>query len=564
MIFLSVYAVAGVFGAVCLAAVAASPGRARSVIAIACHAAALLALLAAAVAPGVVFDSETYFGDLWTAYEAVAKSLHGLRSSLDYFSPIGPVYDWMFAAALRLQAPSAAVVPFAGALAGGGAAVLSILTLRRCASPLGLALATLAAVAVAVSPREIDAVFARSDMSLLAPYNRWAWALFIPVALRAAIPVAGRDPLGAAAMGLAIALMLLLKVTYGAAALGLLVAGAILRPGGWRDAPPALLAMTAALGAAEILSGQVSPYFGDLATAAAMEANGLRIFKLAPQLGEAGFACIVALIALALTAPREKGGAGLSDLTLLRAAALIVAVAGAGCAILMQNHYVSEAAVYALLPLIAVEWTGFLRDPPDAAKRGNARPHPSVATGSLASAALLLGVVAATARPALIDVGFVLAQQVQFRRLPPDPALAGTPLADLIVHPRWLPDGACSSGVCKDRARMVSGRDLLLEAGAGEPGAGTILALNFSNPFPMLLGAPPPSGAPIWLHADRSFSAERHVAPEVLFEGVGYVMVARGEPNAEALTDIYAPFVTDNYRRLAEDPHWTLWVADGP
>ncbi len=505
------------------------------------HAATALLLLFSALMTGILYDDNTYIGDLWTAFDAMNKTVEGQRSSVDYFNPIGPVYEWILALALHLRAASATTVLLAGAIAGALAALLGGAMLSRRMSGLGVAMALLATAAAAVSGREIDALFTNLTVDFLAPYNRWGWAFLIPVALRLATPARGRDLIGAMACGFAIAALLCLKATYGVAALGLLACSVGLRVERLANGLLTLAATAAALLLAQALTGQILPYFHNLQTAAHFATSGLRLLDFNRQAGEMMLAALLGVLFLALT----WQGSGLSRADAVRAVIMLCLVAGMGSAVLMQNHYVTEAGLYCILPLIAVEWTGFLR-------RALPRRDPAIA-------ALLVALAFVTLRPAVIDTAVLASSQLEYLLKGPDPRLAGTALHDLRVHPRHTgEEGPCDTGSCNDYARMLSGLALLQKAGAGASDAGRVLTLNFSNPFPILLDKPSPRAAPIWFHKDRSFSETDFTPPEALFGDVGFVMIARNEGNAEVLSRIYHDSLARDFTQVAEDPHWLL------
>ncbi|MEO1459897.1 MAG: hypothetical protein AAFV49_20330, partial [Pseudomonadota bacterium] len=328
------------------------PDRSRIVLALAAALGTAAVLLLSLFAPGVFFASDDYFHDVWTVYEAINKAASGLRSSADYFSPIGPVQDWIYGAAIALGPASAATLPLASTLAAILGIALAVAMLARRISLLGLCLTAFVLVATAASPRELDTLFTDLQQNYLAPYNRWAWALLIPVALRLATPSRGPDALGAVATGIAIAALILLKVTYGAAALGLLAVAAVLRTEPLRDIALAAIAVVLCIGIAELATGQVLPHYHDLAFVAGMETVGLRYKKFTRLLGEFTVVMLVSLFLLmlldALSAQEEEAPPDRA-----RPILLMLAVGGAGAVILMQNHYSTEAAVYAVLPLIA-------------------------------------------------------------------------------------------------------------------------------------------------------------------------------------------------------------------
>lgn len=536
MMLLSVYAVAGVLFCIGALIVARFPTQYAKVLAILIFGFAVFGLFLTATTPGLYYNYDGYFGDLWTATETINKTHYGLQSSVDYFNPIGPVYSLVYALLLVFEPePTVATVVHASALAAGLAAGLGVIIVWKHVSLLGLAIVTLSIVGVAVSGRGNGEILNDMPMHYLAPYNRWAWALFLPVVVRLALPFK-RDQLGDVALGLAIALLLLLKVTYGAAALGLLAARLVILPGAWRQLPFTILGLAVVLLGLELATGQLSAHLRDLALTATLPESGLRIPKLFGQLGEMALFCAVALIAYFGTLQKNVSW---SD---IRPVLFILLVAGAGCAVLMQNHYAVEAAVYPLLLLIALEWT----------KRLNARKEGA----NLQERTLIAGAVAAIVFFPVIDISMHVGQRVQFATNAPDPSFGGTPYANLRFEPYLVASSDSKlNSVADGYAGTVEGLNMLRAAGADLPGAGTVVALNFANPFPMLLNQPSPKGTPIWLHEGRTFSDETFVAPDVLFEGVGYVMHVTNET---ALWSIYQSVLESEFSVASQGDHWTL------
>jgi transposase len=214
-------------------------------------------LVLVGTATGLYFNYDAYFGDLWTATDALNRVDRGLHASTDFFSPIGPVYYWGLAAGIALGGdPTPASILHASAVAGALAAVFSVALLWRRMSLLGIAVVVFSVVAVAVSGRGNGELLFQLPMHYVAPYNRWAWALFMPVALRLCLPADRRDILGSLVLGVALALLMMTKVTYGAAAMGLLLVHAVLVCGGWRELPGALVMLGLCLGALEVATGQ--------------------------------------------------------------------------------------------------------------------------------------------------------------------------------------------------------------------------------------------------------------------------------------------------------------------
>lgn len=516
------------------------------------HCFSVLLILIGLATPGIWYDASTYLGDLWTAFDAVKKTEQDLLSSTDYFSPIGPAQGWIYGASLWLHPPSARTIVLANVLVASLALVLTLLLLRKRASPLTAALIGVIAVSTALTPRDIDLPGLQS--SFLAPYNRWGWALLMPVAMRAAVPITNRDIPGTIVLGGTIALLLLLKVTYGAAAMGILMVAIALQPRQWQEGAIAFAAIAAALISLELLSGgQVRAYLNDLSATVNMSSNGLRPAKLLYELMSFALAAIGSLIVV-LASVRGEGEERLRALRNGHWRALLISAAtgGAGLIVLMQNHYTNEATTLLLMPLIVAEWSGLLiqRDETGALWR----------SGGEWIALLLLVTMA---RPAL-DAGMVLAQPIQLKRNAPLPAFVQTEFHDLVIEDTHLPaaNGACSDSTCNDYSRMVGGRQLIQRHCPLRLGQ-SVLTANFSNPFPAFLGISSPRRGAIWFHADRSFSRTVHIPYARLFEGVACLMEARSEPNGALFMQIYGPDVRRNFQPVAQDDNWTLWKRNG-
>jgi hypothetical protein len=515
------------------------------------HALSALLILLAISTRGIWYKAETYLGDFWTAQEAIHKTAQGLHSSLDYFSPIGPVMEWLYVLTLFVQPPAASSVVLANVCVAIVALLLTVLLLHRRASPLAIAITGLIAVTTALTPRDIDSLITAAESSMLAPYNRWGWALLVPVAMRGALPIARVDLLGGLLIGAVIALLLLLKVTYGLAAIGIFMVALVLQPTRWREFGAVAVSLLLCLAVVDLATGgQLRAYLNDLALTAQMPSNGVRIPKLF-----SGLPVFVAFafgsLLLQLAATRDDTQSAIGPLIKnWRPLLLALAVGGSGLVVLMQNHYYTEATTLLLMPLIVAEWTGLT-------VMGTAAAPGIWKRGGEWIGALLLVTLALPA----IDAGFILAQKVQTMRKAAPAQFAGTEFRDLVIDETHLPtaDGQCASSTCRDVRRMLTGRELLQRLCPAYRQR-AVLALNFSNPFPALLGAPSPRHAPIWLHSDRSFSAAAHVPGETLLADVGCVMIAKNESNAAALAAIYNADLRRAFQRAGQNAQWQLWV----
>ena len=512
------------------------------------HGLSVLLILISLATPGIWYDATTYLGDLWTAFDAVQKTQQGLLSSIDYFSPIGPAQGWFYGASLWVYPASARTIVFANILVAALALLLTLVLLRNRSSPVTIALVGIIAVTTALTPRDIDLPGLQS--SFLAPYNRWGWALLMPVAMRAAVPITKSDVPGAVILGAAISLLLLLKVTYGVAALGILIVAVGLQVRQWKEGAIAFSSCAAILITVELLTaGQVRAYMNDLSAAALMSANGLRPAKLLYLLMSFALAGIGSLIMM-LAALRRKGELPITALRNgpWRGAIIAAATGAAGLVVLMQNHYNNEATALLLMPLIVAEWSGLL-----------ARPDEPGALWDRGGEWIALLLLVVLARPA-VDAGMVLAQPLQLLRNAPLKAFAGTEFHDLVIEDTHLPaaNGTCNDSTCRDYRRMLSGQKLI-QRHCGLRQGQSILTANFSNPFSALIHSASPRRGAIWFHADRSFSTDVHVPYAQLFEGVACLMEARSEPNGTLFMQIYGSNLSRNFRPVAQDEDWTLW-----
>ncbi|MCK7616081.1 hypothetical protein [Roseibium sediminicola] len=541
MTVLATYVMAAALSPILFAALfLKAPLSSRSVGFFALMSAVVLIALSAAL-PQLIFDHERYLHDLWTAFETANKAASGLASSTDYFSPIGPVYDWVFRIAVAIRPLGATTVPLASSIFAFGVLMLALAALGRQLSLGTLGLVTLIAVATIVSPREPDMIFAQTTMSWLAPYNRWAAGLTAIVAAAFICPPGRRGSVEAVLLGVCLALVLLTKVTFGAALAGLLVAALVFRNVAWQHAGLVVAGSAAFLAVAEVLTGQVSANLADIRTVSGFAGEGWRLIKLLSQMGEAALWAVGSAALYLLLCEQLQQEKRVVPVLLMATAAAMAWV------ILMQNHWVSESPVYAVLPVVAAEWAGLFR-------RGEAGDWmPARLSGRILAG---LAVLLALTYPAR-DGGTLIAQWARGLQYPENEKLAGTGQAGFLIYPRWFDEP--DSKVVVDYKRMLDGLDLLRRAGADQPEAGPVLALNFANPFPALMNRPSPAQAPVWFQKGRIFSEDVHQPAEVLFSDADYVMRAHGDPAGADLWDIYGPYVLETYAKQAESPYWTLY-----
>ena len=240
-----------------------------------------------AATPGLFFGDTGYFHDLFVTFDIVYRTGAGVHSSLDYFNPIGPVLEWIYRLVLLAAPLGVRVINLGNALIAGLSIGLSWITLRRRADPMVMALVALTSASAALTGLDPDRPLPLFQVSHLAPYNYWGWALLCPVALRMVLPPrpesgsAQSDWPGALACALALAAMFMLKANYAVGGVGLIVAALLLRTITIREGAVVLFGMAFAIAVADLLShGQVRAYILDLREVSHMPESGIRVGRL--------------------------------------------------------------------------------------------------------------------------------------------------------------------------------------------------------------------------------------------------------------------------------------------
>ncbi|MEM7695691.1 MAG: hypothetical protein AAF318_14665 [Pseudomonadota bacterium] len=548
MIMAMTYLIVGVAAPAMAIAILALKRSVEETLAVGFFALSGVGILAALATDGVYIDASYGLNDIYMFLDQAARSADGLVPSVDYMSPIGPAYAAILAAALEFGPPTVARLVTANLLVAVGAGALTLVFLVGRASLLTVAASVLIVTATALSLREITLPFAWSAASAITPYNRYGWALLLPIALFLTLPPLARpspvELLRAGLVGVVAAGLLLLKASYGAVAVALIVGCAVVRPRSLIVGAVALGSLGLSLVAVQVFVVPLGPHLADLMAIAEASTGPRRFLKVLRMAGEAGVYFALAATFLVLLSTDRRPVAAL--LQRWRLMLLLAGLVVAGLLGLFQNHYSSEAVTYFIMLLLVVEWT-----------RGAA----SVQRPVLVAVAALIAV-----RVAVVDVGAVAAQAVGTRLYPPVP-LAGTPFAGLVVDPRAFPDRRlppdltrCKEGNCHQIAKIVEGRALLGDAVGPDDG---VLALTFSNPFAAEFGRPL-RGAPIWFHEGRSFSRAAPPDPDVVFQDATFVILEKGEPSAIVLEEVYGPRLAERYAPVSEGRYWTLYRRLGP
>jgi hypothetical protein len=97
-------------------------------------------------------------------------------------------------------------------------------------------------------------------------------------------------------------------------------------------------------------------------------------------------------------------------------------------------------------------------------------------------------------------------------------------------------------------------------------GRGTLVALDFSNPFSTLLDLPSPRGDYLWMDGGRNLSRSACLPPEQVFADATYVLEPRitaFKGTRETVAAVYIDHVRRHFRRVAVTPFWTVYRRAG-
>jgi hypothetical protein len=94
----------------------------------------------------------------------------------------------------------------------------------------------------------------------------------------------------------------------------------------------------------------------------------------------------------------------------------------------------------------------------------------------------------------------------------------------------------------------------------------TIFVMDKSNPFPLILNAPPPEGDMPWLQWERTLNASAFLPAETLLANVDIVMEPKPldensdtSPASTGLKALYGSYIADHYEGLHETDHWKIY-----
>lgn len=514
--------------------------------------------------------------DIFVLFDSLWRSSQSEIPHLDFHSPIGQAYYWPFQLLGRFGDHDALTIVHANILVGAVMAVGLWFILPRRLSPGLLIVATVAILAMAMTPRDFD--YWVTNYSYLAPYNRWSWAVLMLAAPIMLLPPSRERPwIDGVVLGLAIALLYYTKLNFLAAAIGMLVPALILRQMPWRQAAIALLtcALTALL--VEAVWRNNAAYIADInmaARAALEEHNGLRIGKALRSLVPGG--CFYALIVAMLWIRWPTLAIGRWLAIWWRPLLIGAGVVLLGVFVTVQDNPKYEFG-HGVIALLIVAELARRRSDADLAGLPALRGGPLF--GERARPWLGAIVIAGMLPFTAMDVVAIPAHAIESRsgRVCPLPALRGTQGARLLEPAEWIaqaPGASCSDIQAPplptppatetnpfELQKIDQGMTLL--RAHGRPGD-IVLALDFSNPYPFFLAAPSPRRALIWWHYGRDYTAVARPDPAVMLASATLVLQTKAEDElsggqGKAAWDSYGADVRARFRPVGETGMFRLW-----
>ena len=484
----------------------------------------------------------------------------GQTPHVDFHAPMGWLAMWLPYVGFRMQGG------FAGALEAADLIMLAALLPLACHA-LARRAPTWASVAVLIAlfglvaaPWRMGESGWRADPGL--HYNHWGWAL-LTIVLLFGLPggAKGQWRVAAGAVGVLLSLALFTKVTHFLASLGFVVLfGVVL--GEFRRAACWGLALCAAcVLVVHAAAGWVDDYVGDLARAVrislAHDFNAAGGFIPVPLHRAVLEAYSDIAIVLALGAFAAMGG-GLRRRTALHCLFGLAACAAALTQDAMRPEYM-PAALACIVRIAASETGSGVR--------------------KLAAVAVCLHLLPVLPRQALAGVVFSMGVSGGFpdfaSRLPRlDGVWFGGASAVVNVftddRSQWRgPLDAVLSGRRANHASidlshaeflftLRSGVRLLRATGAGQS---RVMTLDFGNPFPALLNAPPPKGVLFSMFIGRQVDRLTAADPALTLGDADCLMIPKFPvrwESAQLLLAAQGPRLAAEWGGAGENEHWHL------
>jgi hypothetical protein len=511
---------------------------------------ASLAAICIAVAFVGVPRLRVYGHDVFVSLDGGWRVLHGQRPAVDFFAQMGPAYYLLHAAGLRLAGYAARGLGYGTTFVAVVISTWSFFLLRRRMTASLFVLASIALVLLAVAPFPLGS--GPWNTSFAMKHNRYEFAITGLLFLECFLPSSQDDTgkkqfAGGFSSGLACALLLFLKISYGLVAVGLLAVSAIFRP---RERMR-LAGIAAGLACFTIpmlayLRFDVRALLREYRLLAAVRASGLGVSSIVQRWYQDRFE--VSLLALlAVLVSLLPGVSARRRIELPVATALAV---GAGTLLLLTNTQPSMYPLNTAMALILINEVASLRH----------AVAPLVAAPLLGMGALIVAI------PLCLDAsGLVLAAGDKLLR--PDAAAAGgyrlegSHLAALeFFEDRGLSESSSRDDNGRPFVEITNEGFALLRDNTVP--AESVRGMGLGNPFSYGLLRPPSRGGSVVIGVtDVSRSA---VPPLDLLVGNADLLLFPKFPDSDReplriIVDRYPELLGSLYSQVAESEHWKLY-----
>jgi hypothetical protein len=508
---------------------------------------ALLLLVCIAVAIVGVPRLRVFGHDVFVSLDGGWRVLNGQRPGVDFYSQMGPVYYLLHAAGLWLAGNDARGLGYGSTLATALISFWAFFVLRPRMKPTPFFIACLFLALLAAAPFPLG--FAPWQTAFAMKHNRYGYALTALVMLESFLPQDDRSRrqqfAGGFSTGLACALLVFLKISFGLVALTFAAVSLPLRSGA-RIRLAGMAAGFAALGVPLMaylrfdlpaLVGQYRLLAG--VKGAAIDAHSVVKRVYVDRFEIAPVALVAALVSLLPGVPARR------SFTLMLAVAMATL---AGTLLLLTNTQPGG------LPLLGAAALLLVNEVTAAVQDGSAPPQ----VAPLLATALLAVVI-----PMCIDVaGLAAALEDKVLHGNPGYRFHQAHLASIeFVNCRTLLSEVCTPNDNGQNFVRYTEEGIALVQENGRPGE-SVRGLGMSNPFSFATLSPPSHGGAVNL-SGTNISPAVMPPKELLIGDVALILMpkfpATERNTLAAVLDSYPELLGAEYLRVAESANWILY-----
>jgi len=510
----------------------------------------LLAICAATFALGVP-RLRYYSHDVFICLDGAWRILNGQRPVLDFYAAKGPAWLMLYAAALALARNDAIALCYGSTIVAVLTSAWAFFVLRRRMEPAPCFVTCISLVLLAVSPFPLGCFPTLTSLAMT--FNRYGFAITSLVLLECFLPsskeVDFRKQFGGGfSSGLACAVMLFVKISYGMVGLVLAGASVVLRP---RERVRWLGLVTGfaifVLPMLAYLRFDVAAIVREYRFLAAARGSAVTIHSILRHMFRDRFEFMPVLLLTLLVALFVAQGAG-RRITL--AAAGVMAAVG-GTLLLITNTQDSDVPLMAAVALLLVNEVTYAWMRPKADRGGPAL----LASLTFLSFGLLAAGIPLSMNAA--GFGYALADKVMHRYASyhfQAPHLQALEFVEYLEG-YW---GRYDNGELFVRY-TEEGMDLVkAHSGANE----SVRSMTNTNPFSYTLLRPPPPGGAVDINAGTV--SEKSMPPlEIILGDVDLILIpkflgADRDEMALLVLSNYRDALESRYLTEAESPHWRL------